>query len=86
MSESLGSILRYFRKSQGLTQEELASRAGLERTYISMLERSVYMPTVKTFCAYCEGLDLPPSAVMARIEEALGKSHLWPETHPPDKS
>ncbi len=86
MGDTLGSILRYFRKKQGMTQKELATRADLERTYISMLERSVYMPTVKTFCAYCEGLDLPSSLVMSRIEEKLGPSDSWPDTNPPDKS
>jgi transcriptional regulator with XRE-family HTH domain len=38
----LASNLRRFRKAAGLSQEELAHRAQIDRTYISALERSVY--------------------------------------------
>jgi transcriptional regulator with XRE-family HTH domain len=34
--------LRVIRRSRGLSQEELAYRAGLDRTYISALERCLY--------------------------------------------
>lgn len=34
--------LRKKRREAGLSQEELAHRAGIDRTYISSLERSVY--------------------------------------------
>src|ERR1700733_8675339 len=34
--------LRKLRQAQGLSQEELAHRAEIDRTYISALERSVY--------------------------------------------
>jgi transcriptional regulator with XRE-family HTH domain len=36
--ESLGQAIRHFRTEQGLTQAELAERAGLNRTYLSELE------------------------------------------------
>lgn len=34
--------LRKLRQAQGLSQEELAHRAEIDRTYVSALERSVY--------------------------------------------
>jgi len=34
--------LRRLRQARGLSQEELAHRAGIDRTYVSSLERSVY--------------------------------------------
>ena len=34
--------LRRLRKAAGLSQEELAHRSGIDRTYVSALERSVY--------------------------------------------
>lgn len=37
--ESFGSAIRHYRQEAGLTQEELAKRAGLNRTYLSDLER-----------------------------------------------
>jgi transcriptional regulator with XRE-family HTH domain len=37
--QSLGSAIRHYRQEAALTQEELAERAGLNRTYLSDLER-----------------------------------------------
>lgn len=35
-----GDKVRELRKEKGLSQEELADKAGLHRTYIGMIERS----------------------------------------------
>jgi transcriptional regulator with XRE-family HTH domain len=40
--EVLALNLRKLRQTQGLSQEELAHRAQIDRTYISALERSIY--------------------------------------------
>ncbi len=40
--EVLSLNLKRLRQAQGLSQEELAHRAGLDRTYVSALERQVY--------------------------------------------
>jgi transcriptional regulator with XRE-family HTH domain len=38
--------LRHHRQAIGLSQEELAHRAGIDRTYVSSLERSQYAATL----------------------------------------
>lgn len=38
--------LRHFRLAKGLSQEELAHRADIDRTYVSSLERSVYNASI----------------------------------------
>ena len=53
----LARNLRKLRQGQGLSQEELAHRAEIDRTYISALERSVY----------AAGID-----VVDRLARALG--------------
>ncbi|MGZ5938231.1 MAG: helix-turn-helix domain-containing protein [Rhizomicrobium sp.] len=40
--EVLAVNLRKLRRAEGLSQEELAHRAKIDRTYISSLERSLY--------------------------------------------
>ena len=44
--EILARNLKRQRKAQKLSQEELAHRAEVDRTYISSLERSVYGATI----------------------------------------
>jgi ribosome-binding protein aMBF1 (putative translation factor) len=55
--EVLALNLRKHRRSQGLSQEELAHRAEIDRTYISSLER----------CIYAAGID-----VVDQLARALG--------------
>ncbi len=38
--------MKKLRKQQKVSQDELAFRAGLHRTYISMIERGVRIPTL----------------------------------------
>ncbi len=38
--EKFGEKVRKERRQKGLSQEELAARAGVHRTYIGMIERS----------------------------------------------
>jgi transcriptional regulator with XRE-family HTH domain len=44
--EVLALNLRKLRQVKGLSQEELAHRAKIDRTYISALERSVYAASI----------------------------------------
>jgi transcriptional regulator with XRE-family HTH domain len=55
--EVLAANLRRSRKAAGLSQEELAHRAEIDRTYISALER----------CQYAAGID-----VVDRLARELG--------------
>lgn len=56
--------LRRARTTAKLSQEELAHRAGLDRTYISSLERSVYSPTIDVVQKIADVLDTTPSELL----------------------
>lgn len=66
-----GEQLRELRKAAGLTQEELAFRVGLDRTYISLLERGIKSPTLNTFFRLCKTLHQQPADVIARVYERI---------------
>ncbi|MBA2396883.1 MAG: helix-turn-helix transcriptional regulator [Ktedonobacteraceae bacterium] len=66
-----GEQLRSARKTAHLTQEELAFRAGLDRTYISLLERGIKSPTLTTFFQLCQVLDQKPDIFIACIYAQL---------------
>ena len=46
-STSLGQRIRARRKELGLTIEELANKVGIDRTYITKIERHGFLPSRK---------------------------------------
>lgn len=46
LAQQFGTVLRRRREAIGVSQEALAADAGLHRTYMSMLERGVRMPSI----------------------------------------
>lgn len=66
----LGSELRNAREAAGMTQEKLAFAAGLDRTYISMLENDKKSPTVSSLLRICAALGVSAGEIVARIEKA----------------
>jgi transcriptional regulator with XRE-family HTH domain len=52
--------LRKQRQARGLSQEKLAHLAGIDRTYVSSLERCVYAPTIDMVATLAEILDVSP--------------------------
>jgi transcriptional regulator with XRE-family HTH domain len=52
----LGLRLQRLRQDQGISQEELADRADVHRTYVSGVERGVRNPTVTVLEKLATGL------------------------------
>lgn len=60
--------LSRLRKARGLSQEELAHRAGIDRTFVSGCERLVRNPTLTTVEKIATGLEVDP-AEMFKVAE-----------------
>jgi len=56
---ALGEKVRAKRKKMGLSQEELAHRAGVHVTYLSAIERGERNPALENLYAIANALDLP---------------------------
>lgn len=56
--ESFAAAVRRRRLELRLSQEDLAERSGLDRTYISGVERGVRNPTLKTAQRIAEALEI----------------------------
>ena len=56
ISPYVGDALRQMRQRVGLSQEDFALRAGLDRTYVSGIERGVRNPTVASLQKLAEAL------------------------------
>jgi transcriptional regulator with XRE-family HTH domain len=65
----LGEELRQRRLAAGLSQEQLADKAGIDRTYVSLLERDERVPTVNVLIGVCRAMGVRASEVLAKVED-----------------
>lgn len=72
----LAAILRSARETTKLTQGEVASRAGVTRRYIQLLENARQEATLSTFFAIADALSLSPSQLIADLEFAVKNNYL----------
>jgi transcriptional regulator with XRE-family HTH domain len=63
-----GTELKKLREKAALSQEQLAAKAGVHRTYVSLLERNKKSPTLDVLFRLCRALSVPASKVIARVE------------------
>lgn len=71
LQQSFGAVLRQLRVERGLSQEDLALEAALDRTFISMLERGMRQPTLSSVFALVVALRVPPSTMIKMTEKEL---------------
>ncbi|WP_415921306.1 helix-turn-helix domain-containing protein [Tateyamaria sp. SN6-1] len=64
-------LLKQRRKMAGLSQEELAFRADLSVSYISLLETSNRQPTLTVIHALCEQLDISLVEFFQQLEDHM---------------
>jgi len=65
---NFGKNVRLERQKKGLTQEELAFRAGVHRTYIGMIERGEKNITLINIAKICSALEIPPIELFGNIK------------------
>ncbi|CAN5530469.1 helix-turn-helix transcriptional regulator [soil metagenome] len=67
--ETLGANVREYRKLRGLTQEQLALEAEMERSYVSDLERGTRNPSVKARGRLAEALGIEPHLLLMPVSK-----------------
>jgi transcriptional regulator with XRE-family HTH domain len=65
-----GKELRKLRLKAGLTQEEIAAKAGISREYVSMLESGKNSPTIDVFIRLCHSVKANPADVLTRLDRS----------------
>jgi transcriptional regulator with XRE-family HTH domain len=63
-----GKLLRAKRNSIGISQEELAFRSGLHRTYVGSVERGERNLSLENIFLFAKALGCAPSALIPSIE------------------
>lgn len=68
---AFGLVLRRLRKQAGLSQEQLALEAEIERNFVSLIERGVNQPTIRVIFKLAKALGTTPSRIMVEVEKDL---------------
>jgi transcriptional regulator with XRE-family HTH domain len=68
-NELFGNLIKNLRNKQSLSQEGLSDKTGLDRTYISLLERGKKNPSLLTILKICKALGILPSELMITLEK-----------------
>ena len=66
--ERIGNRIAALRKKAGFTQEELALRAGLQRTHVGRIEAGRYAVTLEVVQAIAEALGMTVDIIDPRLE------------------
>jgi transcriptional regulator with XRE-family HTH domain len=68
--EQFSMVLRQLREERGLSQEQLAERANLNRSYLGEVERGRAVPSILTVSKLAGALDIRMSSLLARCEHS----------------
>jgi transcriptional regulator with XRE-family HTH domain len=65
---ALGAAIRRCRLAKGVSQEELAHRSNIDRSYMSSIERGGQNPGVLSIVRIAQAIDLTMTELMAEAE------------------
>ncbi|EHQ36203.1 helix-turn-helix domain-containing protein [Methanoplanus limicola] len=66
-----GTLVKELRNQRDLSQEKLAAKTGLDRTFISLIENGKRNPTLLTLLKISGAFGLAPSELMLEFEKRL---------------
>jgi CheY-like chemotaxis protein len=78
VKKQFGAVVRFRRDHLGISQEELAGRAGLHRTYISDVERGARNVSLESIHRLAVALEVPLSVLFSRLEETSSEKSAIP--------
>lgn len=66
---AFGSVLREVRKRSGLTQEQLALAADIDRTFVSLIERGERQPTIRVLFRLAVAMHVSAAQLIQMTED-----------------
>lgn len=68
---AFGKVLREVRKESGLTQEQLALAADIDRTFVSLIERGERQPTVRVLFKLAVAMHVSAARLIQMTEDEV---------------
>ena len=75
VKKQFGAAVRLRRNHLGISQEELAGRAGLHRTYISDVERGARNVSLESIHRLADALAVPAATLFPHSEGGINSSY-----------
>ena len=70
VERAFGEVMRTIRGELGVSQMTLHAKTGLDRTFISDLERGVQCPSLRTIYRIADGLGISATNLVRRTAES----------------
>lgn len=71
LKTAFGKLLKEHRTQKELTQQQLADYAGMDRAYISELERGLLMPSLDTVFRLATVLKVKPHILIEKLDTKM---------------
>ena len=71
---AFGDAVRAIRKQGGVSQESLALKSGMDRTYLSGIECGTRNPSLANVFKLAAALEVSPAELFARAQDVPGDS------------
>jgi len=68
---AFGQVVQELRRANRLSQEKLAELSDTHRTYVSLIERGKFSPSLSVIFRLAEPLGLTPSELLAHVESKI---------------
>jgi transcriptional regulator with XRE-family HTH domain len=75
----IGDIIKRWRRLKGISQEELALRSRIDRSFISELERNQSSPSIFTVLKLAKGLGTCPGQFLVEIHRESDFDQIFEE-------
>jgi len=71
LKQAISSNIKRVRKEQGISQEKLALKADVDRSYMSQIERCLANPSIDAILRISNALDVAPSELLQLAKKKL---------------
>ena len=69
LKEAISSNIKKYRKAKGISQEKLALISGIDRSYMSEIERCVANPTIEAILRISNALEVAPEDLLKNAKK-----------------
>lgn len=69
--QAFGMVLKKLRMDLKLSQEKLSFNCGLDRTFISLLERGKRQPSLTSILTLADALGVPPEELLRQTKSLM---------------